>query len=214
MKTKTFSERLNLCLDKLGFPPKNYGRIQLLADMVGLSHRGAGKWVSGQSSPPSGKFSSLAKQLQVNEAWLRTGEGFMCSQDLTQVLEHSQLDMLQEVPLYSQSQVLHRQPSHTQNLTCRLPYKSDFFAINLMSEAMSPRFPSGSILIFDALAIPNDGDFVLVSDADYPDPIFRQYLLSAEQIFLYAYNPKFERISSKSGHRILGKLAQAILSFI
>lgn len=214
MKTKTFSERLNLCLDKLGFPPKNYGRIQLLADMVGLSHRGAGKWVSGQSSPPSGKFSSLAKQLQVNETWLRTGEGFMCPQSATQILAHSQLGLIQDVPIYSASQVLHRSLPSMQNLTCCLPYRGDFYAISLMSEAMSPRFPSGSLLIFDARAIPNDGDFVLVSDVDYPEPIFRQFLLSTEQTYLYAYNPKFERLSLKLEHTIIGKLVQAILSFV
>lgn len=77
MKNNNFSDRLNFCLDKEGFPPKNRGRIQLLAEMVGLTHRGASKWVNGQSAPPAKKFASLANKLNVSEKWLRTGEGNM-----------------------------------------------------------------------------------------------------------------------------------------
>ena len=49
MKDHSFAKRLNLALDKEGFPPKNLGRIQLLAEMVGLTHRGTSKWVNGQT---------------------------------------------------------------------------------------------------------------------------------------------------------------------
>ena len=206
---KTFSERLNASLDKLGFPPKHSGRIQQLAEMTGLSHRGAGKWVSGESKPPAGKFSALAKQLQVNEQWLRTGEGPMC-EDSSNLTHLAPLGINQDVPIYLLSQ-LHKKISHT--LTCILPYISDFFGIVLSSEAMSPRFPIGSILILDALAAPRDGDFVLAADPVYPEPVFRQLLIIHDSLHLHAHNPKFERSGLVSSSHILGKLVQAIVSF-
>jgi SOS-response transcriptional repressor LexA len=208
-KLKTFSERLNASLDKLGFPPKHSGRIQQLAEMTGLSHRGAGKWVSGESKPPAGKFSILAEQLQVNERWLRTGEGPM-SEDASSLNLLAPLGITQDVPVYPLSQ-LHKEISHT--ITCILPYTSEFYGIVLSSEAMSPRFPMGSILILDALAVTRDGDFVLAADPLYPEPVFRQLLITNDMLHLHAHNPKFERSVLVSVSNILGKLVQAIVSF-
>lgn len=212
LKNTTFSERLNFCLDQLGFPPKNYGRIQLLADMVGLTHRGAGKWISGQSSPPAGKFPILAKQLKVNELWLRTGEGAISPMD-SEKEETGLLGVTQSVPIYHPNQLLHNQKQAFHIVECILQYRSDFYGIILNSEAMSPRFPLGSMLIFDAKTLPKDGDFILIHDPSYPEPVFRQLISSVGQEYLYAYNPKFERLRVEREHSILGKLVQAIVSF-
>ena len=99
MKDNNFSVRLNLSLDKEGFPPKNRGRIQLLAELVGLTHRGASKWVNGESSPPAKKYPVLAKKLKVNEHWLRTGEGGM-EDGVKQDIEKSRQSSLINVPVY------------------------------------------------------------------------------------------------------------------
>ncbi|MCR9192570.1 MAG: helix-turn-helix domain-containing protein [Gammaproteobacteria bacterium] len=212
MKSKLFSERLNLCLDKLGLPPKNYGRIQQLAAMVGLSHRGAGKWLSGQSSPPAGKFALLAKQLQVDEHWLRTGEGQMCCNE-DAIIERGVLGITLAVPLYLLPHIpqTHKQPYDT--LTCILPYAGDFYGIVLKTEAMSPRFPAGSIIIFDAQATARDGDFILAQDPMHSEPIFRQLLKREEVTYLHAHNPNFERLAVHAEPEILGKLVQSIVSF-
>lgn len=212
-KIKSFSERLNISLDKLGFPPKHCGRIQLLADMVGLSHRGAGKWVNGQCSPPVSKFPILAKQLQVNEHWLRTGEGLMCRNDATDIQLHDAWGVIQDIPMYNLHQLLQVNRKSYQTMTCLLPYGGSFCGVVLNSEAMSPRFPIGSILILDEQTAPKDGDFVLVHDESYPEPIFRQLLITQELSYLHAYNPKFDRLQLTVASRILGKLVQAIVSF-
>ena len=67
-KPSTFAERLDLCLEKEGFPPKNKGRIQMLAQLVGLTHRGASKWLTGECTPPARKYPILAQQL-TNLIW-------------------------------------------------------------------------------------------------------------------------------------------------
>lgn len=211
MKNSNFAERLNSCLDKEGFPPKNKGRIQLLAEMVGLSHRGASKWINGESTPPSKKYPILAQKLKVNEQWLRTGEGEM-SKIKKDSLAFSTEHYLIDVPIYDNNTFLTDARITIEILKCTLPYKGNFFGIKLDTEAMSPRFPQNSIIIFDN-SQPKDGDFVLVNFDSYPSPIFRQLLIMGSTSYLNAHNPKFDRLILRNNSFIIGKLVQAILSF-
>ncbi len=211
-KSSSFSERLNICLDKEGFPPKNRGRIRLLSEMVGLTHRGASKWINGQSSPPAHKYPLLAKQLNVNETWLRTGIGSMFEEDRSLFLSGS-MGVLQDIHIYELDQ-LHLENKKPQNtLKCILPYRGLFYGIVLKTEAMSPRFPTGSIIIFDQYAKAKDGDFVLVKVNVFPEPIFRQMIVTDSAIYLSAYNPKFDRLELNTDQAVMGKLVQAIVSF-
>jgi len=211
MKNTNFSDRLNTCLDKEGFPPKNRGRIQLLAEMVGLTHRGASKWVNGQSVPPAKKIASLAKKLNVNEHWLRTGEGDMHDKNKHHLIK-DELICTTGVPIYSLDDFLSENRTIQKRIQCTLTHPGDFFGIILDTEAMSPRFPKSSIIIFDQTTA-KDGDFVLVNYNEFPNPIFRQLLIMGGNYYLNAHNPKFDRLILNDEKRIIGKLVQAILSF-
>ncbi len=213
MNTNTFSERLNICLDKEGFPPRNHGRIQLLAEMVGLTHRGASKWVNGQSCPPAGKYAALAGKLNVSEQWLRTGEGAMLGSGDSKHISGA-MGLPQEVNIYTIDELMSAKKKPHKTITCVLPYKGSFFGVTLETEAMSPRFPNGSIIIFDDHATPKDGDFVLVNYEGLPEPIFRQLLTMGSSRYLNAHNPKFDRLTLTNESQIMGKLVQAILSFL
>lgn len=210
MKTEHFSERLNLALDKEGFPPKNRGRIQLLAEMVGLSHRGASKWVSGQTSPPAKKFTALAKKLNVSELWLRSGEGPM--ENLITSLPGTSPSSSFQIPIYESDTLRAYKKTMLKTVSCQLPYAGHFFGIVLDTEAMTPRFPNHSIVIFDTIAA-KDGDFVLVDYQGLPSPIFRQLLIVGNVHYLNAHNPKFDRLVLTPESTIMGKLVQAIVSF-
>lgn len=210
MKNTSFADRLNACLDKEGFPPKNRGRIQLLAEMVGLTHRGASKWVNGQSAPPAKKFPTLAQKLNVNEQWLRTGEGSMI--DIETSTSQSPKSIATDVNIYSVESLLSDSKIILSTIKSNLANHSQYFGINLDTEAMTPRFPKGSIIIFDEMEA-KDGDFVLVNFDEYPNPIFRQLLIIGQTLYLNAHNPKFDRLVLTDKSRIMGRLVQAILSF-
>lgn len=212
MKPSTFSERLNICLDKEGFPPRNHGRIQLLAEMVNMTHRGASKWVNGQSAPPASKYAALANKLNVNEQWLRTGLGAMLGGTDSAKLSGA-MGLPQDVNIYTIENLISKNKTPQKTMTCVLPYKGSFFGITLETEAMSPRFPNRSIIIFDDMAIAKDGDFVLVNVSELPEPIFRQLLIIGSSRYLNAHNPKFDRLTLTNDAQIIGKLVQAILSF-
>lgn len=211
MKNSSFANRLNLALDKEGFPPKNRGRIQLLAEMVGLTHRGASKWVNGEACPPAKKYAALAEKLNVREEWLRIGQDPMLAEDVQEFIEDN---VSITVPVYHVENFFSQTKTPIQIVNCNLPTVGKLFAIQLETEAMSPRFPKDSIVIFDDKKQPQDGDFVLVNFNNYPAPIFRQLLIIGSTMYLNAHNPKFDRLLLIEKNKIIGVMIQAILSFI
>lgn len=183
MKNPGFADRLNLALDHAGFPPKNRGRIQRLADMMELSHRGASKWINGQSAPPVKKHPVLAEKLQVNLNWLSRGEGEM--------VDAIRINTLRNIPVflvYEEGSPLYYQP-------CHLPPEGQFFGIQLETEAMSPRFPQSSIMIFEKTSCVKDGDYVWVQHPDYPEPLFRQLLIKHQIHYFMANFKDAQRIA-------------------
>lgn len=201
MKTPGFADRLNLALDHAGFPPKHRGRIQRLAEMMQLSHRGASKWVNGQSAPPAKKHLILAEKLEVNLNWLSHGEGSM--------IDAIRVNTLRNIPVFvtsEQGSPLFYQP-------CHLPSEGRFFGIQLETEAMSPRFPQGSVVIFEKTSCVKDGDYVWLQHPVHPEPLFRQLLVKHQMHYFMASNPKFDPLNSHERHIILGKLVQAVITF-
>lgn len=215
MKDNGFHERLNLALDYQGFPPKNRGRIQLLADMVGLTHRGASKWVNGESCPPAKKYADLAQKLNVNELWLKIGKGPMHDIELQSLTASSSVftKKPREIPIYHHSHLLSSEAIRQMTVYCYLPSEGDYFGFILESEAMAPRFPTGSLLIVDRHSAIKDGDFVLVDHSGYPEPLFRQALITKHATYLMATNPKFDRLVLSSQDKIVGRIAQSICIF-
>ncbi len=207
-----FTQRLNEALDKAGFPPKNKGRIQLLADIMGLSHRGVGKWLDGETVPPAKKCPFLAEKLHINAEWLRTGKG-----NIIRESAHSDSSpltfVLKEVPLYTINDLKNPYRTPVQMITCYTLASDRAFALKLDSEAMSPRILSGSFIIVDIERKPKDGDFILAQIDRFPGPQLRQLLISNDVKYLIADNPKFERITLNVNDKILGTVIQVVSFF-
>jgi len=86
------------------------------------------------------------------------------------------------------------------------------FALKIETEAMSPRFPSGSILLIDPDRTPIDCDFLLVRN-HLPDLQLRQLFINNQFHYLEAHNPKCERLILSKNDRILGVVFQIIICF-
>ncbi len=204
-----FSQRLTKALDKEGFPPINRGRIQRLADMMDLSHRGAGKWLDGETTPPAKKCPLLADKLNINTEWLISGKGNMV-REATSPNDRMSSIAVKDVPLYTIEEMTNPYRSPTQSITCYVATIGKTFALKVDTEALSPRFPVGSIIILDAGKIAKDGDFVLAQTAHFPTPQFRQLFITKQGKSLEADNPKFDRTYMNTGDKILGVVVQAI----
>lgn len=207
-----FTQRLNEALNKEGFPPKNRGRIQLLADMMGLSHRGAGKWLDGETTPPAKKCPFLAEKLHINSEWLITGKGNMVRETGPHETS-SQFLSTKDVPLYSPNDLNNPYRTPVQMITCYASFIGRAFALKIDTEAMSPRIPTGSIILVDIDRKPKDGDFVLAQVDRFPGTQFRQLLIVNDIKYLIADNPKFERITLNVNDKILGVVIQTISMF-
>lgn len=214
MEKSKFHERLNTALDKAGFPPKNRGRISRLADIMGLSHRGAGKWLDGDTAPPVKKCPFLAEKLHVNPEWLITGKGNMVRESLGhsgEILARSL--SIKDVPLYTAEDWNNPYRSPAQTIACYATTIGKTFALKVDTEAMSPRFPAGSLIIIDTNKEAKDGDFVLAQTSHFPTPQFRQLLIAKQLKYLDAHNPKFDRLMCHAHDKIIGVVVQAVLLF-
>lgn len=212
MTTKTtFSERLNFILDQEGFPPKNRGRIQLIAEIFGLTHRGASKWINGETCPPLKKYALIADKFKIDEQWLRTGSG---NPNLaTNTTDQALMAKQHLVKVYHTDTFLNPNKAPIKEIYCDCKHQGNLIAIELETEAMSPRFPNHSIIIFDDQKTYQDGDFVLVRSKAFPALLFRQLLVCGDLYYLNAHNPKFDRLTLDPSDQILGVMIQAILVF-
>jgi transcriptional regulator with XRE-family HTH domain len=72
---RAFSDRLNEALDDIGFPAKGAGRQGALGERMGVSQKGARKWLEGEAIPATSRIIDLAQWLNVNFEWLAMARG-------------------------------------------------------------------------------------------------------------------------------------------
>ena len=82
---KSFSQRLNLVLDRHNYPPKNSGRMSLLAEKFGITHKAAANWINGVSLPSRKKVKRLSELFDVTEDWLLFGEKYTSNSGLIKI---------------------------------------------------------------------------------------------------------------------------------
>ncbi|WP_367154676.1 helix-turn-helix transcriptional regulator [Methylomonas sp. HYX-M1] len=72
-----FSERLNAVLDAAGIPKIGDGRQGVLAEMFGVSDKGARKWIQAESIPRHGIIKKIVEKFRetgVTYEWLMSGD--------------------------------------------------------------------------------------------------------------------------------------------
>lgn len=72
---EAFSDRLNSALDRIDAPEKGKGRQVWLAKQVGVSQKGARKWLESESIPGMENLIKIAKIVNQPAEWLLTGRG-------------------------------------------------------------------------------------------------------------------------------------------
>lgn len=90
-------------------------------------------------------------------------------------------------------------------------------AIKMHDDSMQPRFPKGTILIFDLNKSYKNGKFCLIySKSQQKQYLFRQILIKNGNLFTKCINPKSSYYEAKSLHpkdEIIGVLVQARVDF-
>ena len=86
------------------------------------------------------------------------------------------------------------------------------FAIQLPDNAMSPQFPTGTMIIADPQADVNDHDFVIVQRAGSDHASLKQLLIDGKDRYLKSINPDLKTHPLTPNDRIVGVMLQARLS--
>ncbi len=87
------------------------------------------------------------------------------------------------------------------------------FATRVEDTTMSPRFPEGSILIFDPEIKAQDKDFVAIHIEGHSKMQFKQMLLDGPDLYLKPINQDFQTNRVEKPYVILGVMTQALTEF-
>jgi SOS-response transcriptional repressor LexA len=99
-------------------------------------------------------------------------------------------------------------------ITLSMELGPDAFSLAMQGDSMEPRFPDGTLLIFDPSQIANNRDFVLVYLANTKKPVFRQIVLDGFDKYLKCLNPEFKDLRKmENNDKVLGVLVQARMDF-
>lgn len=111
-----------------------------------------------------------------------------------------------------------KESSHTKYVKTDLEISERVFAIVTHDDSLEPRFPVGTILIFDPERTPRNKDYVILLMEDKHLPQFRQILVDGPDWYAKIINLELPQTSpffiDKSKNKILGSLIQAKLNYI
>jgi transcriptional regulator with XRE-family HTH domain len=97
------------------------------------------------------------------------------------------------------------------------PVSADGFAVQMFDDSMEPRFPKGTLLVFDATRKLKSGKFYLIYSKILADKYrFRQILIKNSAKLVRCLNPKsncYEAKLLQSTDIIMGVLVQARINF-
>ncbi len=111
-----------------------------------------------------------------------------------------------------------KESATTKYVKTDLEVSENIFAVIAKDESLEPRFPEGTILIFNPDKIPSNKDFVVLLLPNKQIPQFRQVLIDGPDIYVKAINPTFAEsgpiLLNKNKSKILGTLIQAKSNYI
>lgn len=186
-----FARRLNLLLDKRGFAPKGEGRQSKLATLIGVSPKGARRWLEGEGLPSPEKLNVLVEKLACNYEWLARGRG-------------EPWEMVEVAPMAANIEwhEIMKFAERARDLTLR-GQKGDELKASLVirdtsMESIIPERKSlhvGDIVtvLFDPTIEHHEGSIVLARPwPNKDDAIIRQYHTGHGKPYLECFNPRWK----------------------
>ncbi|MFA5920077.1 MAG: LexA family transcriptional regulator [Methylococcaceae bacterium] len=179
---QAFSERLKAILDKAGFTPEGKGRQEELGKLFGVSQRGAGKWLTGESVPGISthlpeivdKFKDYGASIE----WLLMGNPDFdpdrpYNRRVYDGIEGDKINYgLRKIPVAGATQLNDNEHWSILDRTHEggfivFPIKnSSAYAMRCDGDAMAPRIKNGEFVVIDVGSKAEPGDEVLITHLD------------------------------------------------
>lgn len=198
-----FSTRLNKALDAAGFPPKGEGRQVELGKRMGVSQKGARKWVEAEGMPSTRRLEELATVARTTVGYLMglEPETFGHNSALTKISGANTQPgprITGRVPLISWVQA----GSMTEATDLLAPGVADdwipttapinrhTYALQVRGDSMEPDIPDGSVVIVEPDMDPLPGDYVIAGNGD-AEATLKQLIRDGGEWFLKPSNPRY-----------------------
>ncbi|MGZ4954122.1 MAG: S24 family peptidase [Methylobacter sp.] len=187
---QNFSYRLNKVLDRAGIPPKGKGRQGAVAQIFGVSQKGARKWLEGEAIPESSKipqFIEKFRSLKITGEWLFHGNPAYAPEWLTSdtstrhlQIEESNAEYAHRlgdhrlVPVVGTAQLgdnghwyeLGYPVGHGDGAIDYPTRDRNAYALRCVGDSMKPRIKDGEFVIVEPNSEPIPGDEVLLRSVD------------------------------------------------
>jgi SOS-response transcriptional repressor LexA len=203
---QVYAKRFNLALDLYGVPQKNQGRSLIVAEMFGLTQRGAARWVNGEVLPPKARRREIATRFQVNFDWLEFGHG-------EPKTKPEGGNSLKRFPIITQIEAKdHKKVLSSfagRKMAIETDASEDSFIIEVTGKAMEPSFGPGTIILVDPHATVKDGNYVLAYAHKLSEVLFRQYRLGDSHAHLAPMSDGFASIPMTREDQIIGVVVEA-----
>ncbi len=215
-----FSKRLNHALDLNQVPKKGKGRQLILAEMLGVSQKGASKWLEGLSFPSMERLSEISSKLNVNMEWLLTGSGAINTKELPKEANDNGWRKLPILQWSDVDSILHKKislPTDTKYIFSDLDSGPQSYALVVREDddTMAPRYCSGDIIIVDPDAHPIHKSIIVVKWKDSGKTAFVQYLENGPHKYLSQNNKTYDSIRFSDAappFEYLGRARQIIMT--
>ncbi|RLV59170.1 XRE family transcriptional regulator [Parashewanella curva] len=151
-----FSQRLNQILDRHNYPPKNMGRIAMLAELFGITQKGAGNWLNGKAMPSRKMLKQISEHFKISQEWLILGKS------------DQEAAGQQKIPVLCQSKIHDylegKLTQFDKLINVKDNISSEAFAIDLRDNEFFVDFliSNNAILIFDPQMRPTDKLFAMI----------------------------------------------------
>lgn len=208
-----FARRLNDSLDKISYPAKHAGRQVQLAKDIGVSQKGARRWLEGEAIPRKGALQKVAKLIHVNASWLRDGGSMQAANERnsgpaqagSESANLPNLKVKGYLPVMDMTAVgreLDYEPINDRVVMYTGEHAETAKACANDSESMAPDIPKGCTLIYTGISDrePNVGDYVIARNAA-GGRVFRKLEEEGGELILRALNLQYPLISE--GFKVL-----------
>jgi SOS-response transcriptional repressor LexA len=205
-----FAVRLNTALDAAGVSPKGQGRQLELARAMGISARGARRWLEGEAYPAIDKLPDLATRYGTTVDWLLAGHGDAPRGTTTAPSGprrgHIPHMTWSAIRTWVETGVVDPEDVYSDLRTID-GMGPRGFAVSVPDDTMAPDFPEGGVLYMDPDLKPLSGDYVLAL-ADTGGITFKRLICDAGRTFLRPLNPMYtvQQVADLKTYGVLRRL--------
>lgn len=191
-KTLSFGQRVSYVIEKQGISKA------WVAEKLGISKQGLNYLLKHSTTP---RFvDELAELLKLNPDWLETGDGN------SSALNHIKSKNSFLIPLFSNNDIHNNGVKEVATIEFSGYEGGIFTAFKITDNSNFPPYINGSILIFDAIKIPENNNHVLLNIGN--EIFVRQYLRDGDNICFKSISNEHKTFINPTA-KILGVLIEA-----